>query len=174
MGGRKSAVPSWGLCTQILRTSVPSGESCQPGRRKTFLNHCRRILGPHERGWVVIPVFEVVSDMAGKRLDRVTGAAPDRPADENAEPRFHHVEPRRTSRGEMKVYCRMGLQPGQHLWCLVGGGVVQDDVQISSHVAPVERLKKPQKIGARMGCRAFTRDRTGSNVQCGIQVEQAI
>jgi hypothetical protein len=25
-----------------------------------------------------------------------------------------------------------------------------------------------------MGCRAFTHDRTGSNAQCGIQVDQAI
>src|ERR1017187_3186401 len=90
------------------------------GTAQNLLNDCRRILGPHERCWVVIPVFEVVSDMAGKRLDRVKGAAPNRPAGENAEPRFHHVEPRCTSRGEMKVYCRMGLQPGQHLWCLVG------------------------------------------------------
>ena len=39
-------------------------------------NNCRRILRPHERRRIVIPVFDVVSDMAGKSLDRVKGAAP--------------------------------------------------------------------------------------------------
>src|SRR5687768_8997511 len=115
---------------------------------QSFLNDCRRILGPHERRWIVIPVFDVISDVAGKRLDRVKGATPNRPAGENAEPRFDHVEPRCTSRCEMKVDCRMRLQPGQHFWCLMGGGVVQDNVQISSLVPTVESLKKPQKIGA--------------------------
>jgi hypothetical protein len=141
---------------------------------QSLLNECGRILGPHKRRWVVIPVFDVVSDMAGKGLDRVKGASPNRPARENAEPRFNHVEPRCTSWSEMKVYCRMGLQPGEHLGCFVCGGVVQDNVQISSLVPPAERLKKPQKIGAGMGCCAFAHDRTGSNVQRGIQADQAI
>src|SRR6476661_2375442 len=74
----------------------------------------------------------------------------------------------------MKVYGRMGLQPGQHFWGLVSGGVVQDDVQIASLVLTVERLKESQKIGGGMCCRAFTDDRSGSDVQSGIQADQAI
>src|SRR5882672_2734170 len=167
-------IPLPGLFIQILKTSLPSCKVMSTRTAQSLLNDCRRILGPHERFWVVIPVFDVVSDMAGEGLGRVKGAAQNRPAGKNTEPRFNHVEPRCASRGEMKMYCRMSLQPRQHLWCFVGGGVVQDDVQISSLMPPVERLKKPQKICAGMGCRAFTHDRTGSNVQRGIQADQAI
>src|SRR6476620_9377915 len=97
---------------------------------QSLLNDCSRILGPHEGRRMVIRVFDVVSDMTGKSLDRIKGAAPNRSAGENAEPRLNHVEPRCPSRGEMKVYGRMGLQPGQHLWCLVGRRVIQNHMQV--------------------------------------------
>src|SRR5690242_12802649 len=99
---------------------------------QSLLNDCGRIFGPHERRGIVIPVFDVVSDVLGESLDRVEGTAPNRSAREYTEPGFNHVQPGRAGRGEMKVHGRMSLQPRQYFRRLVCGGVVQDDVQIST------------------------------------------
>src|SRR5262249_60543365 len=41
---------------------------------------------------------------------------------------LHRIEPGRRGRGEVKSPARMACQPGQHFRMLVGGVVVEDDV----------------------------------------------
>src|SRR5688500_17960988 len=89
-----------------------------------LLDDGRRLLGPHEWGRMTVPLGDVALDVANQGPDRMERAAPDRLAGEDAEPRFHHVEPRRALGGEVKVDLRMRRQPRLHGGRGVRGGIV--------------------------------------------------
>ena len=60
--------------------------------------------------------------------NRAEDAAADAPPRHLGEEVLHRIEPRRRGRGEVKGPAWMARQPGQHFRMLVGGVVVEDDV----------------------------------------------
>ena len=64
---------------------------------------------------------------------------------EHAEPHFHLIEPGGVGRGEVQLDARMGPQPGIVLG-LVGGEVVQDDMQITRRMGRHDLAHEVQKL----------------------------
>src|SRR5262245_35928921 len=100
-----------------------------------LLDDVGRVLRPDEGRGVSVPLRQIAFDVADQGEDRIERAAPYRFAREDAEPGLDEVEPRGAFRREVKVHPRMPGQPGLHGRCRMGGGVVQDDVEVLTAVA---------------------------------------
>src|SRR5262245_63335432 len=87
-------------------------------------------LGPHERRGVLIPMLDVGGDMPDELFDRDERTTAHRLAGQDAEPRFDHVEPGGPGWGEVEAHVRVLFQPMTHLGGGMGGGVIQDHVEI--------------------------------------------
>ena len=75
---------------------------------------------------------EVVLDRGDQVGDAVEDAAAERLVGELAEPALDQVQPRRRGRGEVQVEPRVLGQPGLDVGVLVGGVVVQDQVDLQA------------------------------------------
>jgi DDE superfamily endonuclease len=107
-------------------------------------------LDPHERARSVIPGTGEGSDPGDECPDAPKAASPDGLPGEDAEPGLDLVHSGRRRRGEVEGDPRMTRQPGLHLGGLVGGHVVEHDVQVHSRVrslhAPQEGQRYPLDI----------------------------
>src|SRR4029450_6858001 len=95
-------------------------------------------LGPHERCGVGVPVLDVVADVLNQPLYRHEGPAPYRLAGQDPKPRFDHVQPGGAGGREMEADVGMSLEPLANLRGGMGGGVIQDHVELASAVLPVQ------------------------------------
>src|SRR5213075_36435 len=106
----------------------------------------RRLFGPHERCGVIVPVLDVRLDVPYEGSHGVEGAAPDRLAGQDPEPRLDEVHPRRALGCEVEVNKRMLGQPLLHGGRRVRGRVVEDDVQLSPAVATRDELEEAEEL----------------------------
>ena len=83
-----------------------------------------------EGAGVAVVVFDVGVDALDELLDAAKGAAADGALGDETEPEFDLIEPRRVGRGVVDVVTRPGGEPGANLGVLVGGVVVDDQVQV--------------------------------------------
>src|SRR6476659_10803471 len=85
-------------------------------------------------------------------------------------PAFDQVEPRRRGRGEVEVEPGVFVQPLADVFVLVGGVVVQDqvDLQVRGHL-PVDGLEEFQPFLMPVPRRALADDHAGQRVQRGEQ-----
>ena len=87
-------------------------------------------LCPDEGFWAGVMVVEIVHDGGFEIGDALEDAAPDTLAGDLGEEALDHVEPRRGGRNEVQVEAWMALEPARHGRCLMGGVVVEDEVQV--------------------------------------------
>src|SRR5215467_12700463 len=104
------------------------------------LDDVGRGFGPHEWRGMTVPVDDVGLDVANERADGVEGAATDRLAGQDAEPRLDHVEPRSPFGREVEVDARMRGEPGLHRGRGMRRGIIEHDMQLAAPVAPGETL----------------------------------
>src|SRR5438309_11580074 len=85
-------------------------------------------LGPGE-GFGTGIVFSEISIDGGLQVsDRAEDAAADALPGHLGKEVLHRVEPGGRGRGEVEGPARMARQPGQHFWVLMGGIVVENDM----------------------------------------------
>src|SRR2546422_7188138 len=105
-----------------------------------------RLLGPDKGCGVCVPMRYVVFDMAHEGTDGWERSAAHRFTGQNSEPRFDHVQPGRAGRCEVEADFRMSVEPSPYLGGGVRRGVVEDDVQLTPSVAPVQPLEEAQEV----------------------------
>lgn len=131
-------------------------------------------LGPHERRRVVIPSVDVATNVFDQGADRVEGTPANRLASQDAEPGLDHVQPRGTGRREMEVNPGMGLLPRPDLGRLMGGRVVEDDMQIPLVVTASENVEESEEVGSCVAFAALADHPPGGDLQGSIQARQAV
>src|SRR5258705_13378302 len=99
-------------------------------------------LCPDKRSWVVVPMLDVVLDVADEPLHRHEGSASNGLACEDAEPRFDHVEPRRAGRREVKSDVGGLHKPRLHIGRLVGRRVVENHVEFPTAIMTMKHFGK--------------------------------
>ena len=100
------------------------------GTPEGFADDVGGFFSPHKGRRVRIPLGKVALDVADEGAYRIERTPADRLAGQNAEPCFDHVQPRGSGRGEVKMHPGMRSQPPLHGRRGVGGGVVENDVQL--------------------------------------------
>ena len=100
-------------------------------------------VGPLEGLGSAIVVTDIAHELAGQVLDRGEDPAGNDIALDPGEPVFDLIEPRGVSRCEVKVPTRTTCEPGFDLGMLMGGIVVDDemDVEFRWHIGLVCRKK---------------------------------
>src|SRR5690349_20305581 len=114
---------------------------------KGLLHDGGRVFRPDERRRMTVPLGDVGLDVPDEGADGVEGAAPDRLAGEDAEPRLDHVQPGGTLRGEVERDLRMLREPRLHGRRGMCGRVVEDDMQVSPAIAARDALDEAQEVG---------------------------
>src|SRR6266487_1723610 len=139
-----------------------------------LLDQVRWLFGPHERGRMVIPRVDVAMDVGHERAHRIEGSAADRLARQNAEPDFDEVQPRGTSRREMKLHGRMRLQPRAHGGRGMDRRIVENYVKGMAAVSPVHELEKLEEFGRRVPRLADPDDMARAHVEGRIEARQTV
>lgn len=92
-------------------------------------------------------VFQVFHDGALELGDALEGAAANAVSGDLGEEALHHVEPGRRGRREVQMEARMRLEPALYGRCLVGGIVVDDQVEVETGRGPmIDQLEKAQEL----------------------------
>src|SRR5258706_4455220 len=115
---------------------------------ESFLDDVSRLTSPDERRRVLIPVVDEGLDVLHEGLDRVEGSPTNGLSGQDTEPRLHHVQPGSSGWGEVERDTRVRRQPSLNLRCLVGGRVVEDDMQVARPIAPTEDFEKSQEVSS--------------------------
>jgi hypothetical protein len=84
--------------------------------------------GPGERFGLPVVFCEVAVDGSLEVDDRMKGAALEAMFRQFSEEAIDRVEPRARGRREVEGETQMAVEPGTHLGVLVGGVIVEDDV----------------------------------------------
>ncbi len=84
--------------------------------------------GPMEGLWLLVVFFEEAVDCGLEIDDGVEDAAPEATLRQLCKEALDRVEPRARGRREVEGEALMAVEPGAHLRVLVGGVVVEDDV----------------------------------------------
>ena len=87
--------------------------------------------GPDERSAGLVVVGHEVINLGNRVAHRVEPAAPDGPLADQGEEALDQIEPRAVGRDGMAVPARPRGEPGLDLGMLVGGVVVEDDVDLA-------------------------------------------
>src|SRR6516225_561173 len=98
--------------------------------------------GPNERRGVFIPVLDILADVVNQALYRDKVAAAYRLAGQDAEPRLDHVQPRSSGRGEVEAEVGVLLKPLADFRGRVSRGVVQNHVQFTCAIAPLQQFQE--------------------------------
>ena len=96
-------------------------------------------LGPDVGAGVVVPGVDPGADVGVELAHRGVGAAAQFLGGQLGEPALDEVEPGRAGRGEVQDEAGMVCQPTLYRRCLVGGGVVEHDVDSPDRRAPRRR-----------------------------------
>src|SRR6516225_2262147 len=94
---------------------------------------------------------------------------------EQREPALHLVEPGSAGGREMQVIARVSSEPGSDWWCLVGGVIVehQVDVEIGWH-GLFDRGQEPAEFDCAVALVATADDPAGGDVKSGEQRGRAV
>jgi hypothetical protein len=132
-------------------------------------------LVPDERRGVLVPGVDPGSDVGGEFFWVAVGGALQFLGRERGEPPFHEVHPRAVGRGEMEMESAVAQQPALHLGCLVGGEVVQDDmdVEVGGDFA-VDLVQEGDEVVLVVAGANIGDDRAVGDVERGEQVNGAV
>src|SRR5438876_3256890 len=133
-----------------------------------------RLLRPDEGGRVAVPAVDVVMDVADKGFDRLEGGATHRFTGEDSKPRLDHVEPGGAFRSEVEVNPRVSLEPGVYGGRGVGGGVVEDDVQITHGEGSSQRLQEAEEFLSGVTRSALPNHASARDFESGVEAGQAV
>lgn len=132
------------------------------------------VLGPHEGRGVIVPVGEVMVNVADELTDGVERSAANGLAREDAEPCLDQVDPGCSRRREVKVNAGMFLEPILDIRRGVDRRVVQDDVKIPVPEGAVDLLEELQEVQARVPLTALPDDATTGYVHRREQTDDPI
>src|SRR5512141_1226209 len=144
------------------------------GTPQSFLDDCGGFLGPDEWCGVVVPPVDVMTNVLDQGADRVEGAPANRLAGQDAEPSLDHVQPGGAGRGEVEMNPGMRFLPRPDFGRLVGGRVVENDMQVSLVIAARENVEEPEEVGSCVAFAALPDHPPGGDLKGGIQACQAV
>src|SRR5918995_7305471 len=166
-GGMPANGPLWlwsglGACGGLLGRP--------PGLGDNLL--CR--LGPGKRLAPRIPRIDKASDRGDELGDAGEAATSDCLASEDPKEHFHKVHPAGRGWREMQVDPWVLLQPGAHLGMVMGGIVVQHQVQLTPGIGAGDLLTERQELGVAMSIEAAVGDLAGGDLQRGEQRRRTV
>ena len=132
-------------------------------------------LGPDEGLGVVVVGLDEGGNVGLEFVDAAMDAALDLLVGEQREPALDLVEPGGAGRREMQVIARVSGEPGFDRRCLVGGVIVehQMDVEIGRH-GLFDRGQEPAEFDRAVALVATADDPAGGDVQGGEQRGRAV
>ena len=121
--------------------------------------------GPLEGFWVLVSMLDPVVNRGLEFGDVVEGSSPDALASDFGEEPLDEVEPGTGCRREAQREAFVSRQPTLHGRGLVGGVVVEDQMQIEmcGRLA-VDGFQERQELVCPMARQTFTNDRTGRHI----------
>src|SRR5450432_357505 len=124
--------------------------------------------GPLEGLWVLVSMLDPLVNRGLEFGDVVEGSSPDALASDFGEEPLDEVEPGTGCRGEVQCEAFVSHQPPFHGRRLVGGVVVEDQMQIEmcGRLA-VDCFQKRQELVCPMACQTFADDGTGRHIERG-------
>src|SRR5450755_2371492 len=122
--------------------------------------------GPLEGLWVLVSMLDPLVNRGLEFGDVVEGSSPDALASDFGEEPLDEVEPGTGCRGEVQCEAFVSHQPPFHGRRLVGGVVVEDQMQIEmcGRLA-VDCFQKRQELVCPMACQTFADDGTGRHIE---------
>src|SRR5215213_8386191 len=129
-------------------------------------------LVPHKGFRVLVPGSGPLADVIGQFFGGAVGTALQLLGGQRREPPFDEVHPRSVGGGEVEVEPAVAQQPSLHLRGLVGGQVVQDDVdgQLVGHLA-VDLVQEGDEVVLVMAGANIGDDGAPSDIERGEQVD---
>ncbi len=125
---------------------------------------------PDERLGIAVVVFDIVLDRVNEFRHAGEHTAFDCILAQVAEEAFDHVQPRGTGRSEVHMESRVALEPGSDLWMLMGGMVVDDQMQIEpGRGFAFDLAQELQPLLMTMSWQALADDGTVQCIECGKQ-----
>lgn len=131
-------------------------------------------LGPEEGRGIVVPVTEVVVDMADELANGIERSTPNGFTSEDAEPSFDEVDPGSTFWSEVEVNAGMFLKPLPNRGRRVNGRVVEDDVQVPFAERTRDFLEELEEVGTGVSLTALPDDASAGHLQRGEQAHDAV
>src|ERR1700730_4011105 len=109
-------------------------------------------LGPDVGLGLIVVCVEIVDDSLLQFIDALEDAAADALSGDLGKEALDHVEPRTGSRREVQVKARMPLEPALYRGSLVGGIIVDDEMQIEIGRCPfVDGVEEAEEFAMPVG-----------------------
>ena len=136
---------------------------------------CRIAVGPTDRFRVLVVASDVASDLAREVWDRCEDPTREEVALDLGKPELHLIQPGRVGRREVQMDARMGLEKRLDALGLVGGQVVDDDVNVPPARLPRHDIAQEFHEGfAGVARHRLADDLAGARVERGIQRQSAV
>ena len=108
-------------------------------------------------------------------IDALEDAATDALSGDLGKEPLDHVEPRARSRREVQMEARMPREPALYRGSLVGGIIVDDEMQVEMRRrALIDGLKEAEELAMAVAGHAFADDGAVEHVECREQVRGAV
>src|SRR5215208_2554307 len=128
------------------------------------------ISGPDEGLGVMVGLVEIAVDGGLEVDDRSEDAALQAPLGESGEEGLDGVEPGARGRGEVEGKAGVAGEPGNHLRLLVGGVVVEDDVDdLAGRDLCLDGVEEANELLVPVALHAAADDGAVEDVECGEQ-----
>ena len=126
--------------------------------------------GPDEGLWIGIVVFQVVVNGGFELGNGGEDAAPDALLSDQPEEALDLIEPGGRGGGEVQVKAGVLGQPCLDVGMLVGGVVVEDEVEIEFlRRLPIDRPQEAQELVVAVALHALSDHRAGGDIERGKQ-----
>src|SRR5258708_23344139 len=124
---------------------------------------------------MTVVFVEIVHDGLLQFIDALEDAAADAPSGDLGKEALDHVEPRAGSGREVQVKARMPLEPALYRGGLVGGIIVDDEMQVEiGQRALVDGLEKAEELAMAVARHVFADDGAVEHVERRAQRRGAV
>ena len=130
---------------------------------------------PAEGGRALGVETDVAHDLAGEIRDGGKDATGEKIALDFCEPEFDLVEPGGIGGGVMEAHARVGGQKVLHPWGLVGGKVIENDMdRLFGRTGGGQLFQKAHELGAGMARGGFAQNMPRPGVESSVERERAV
>ena len=119
-------------------------------------------------------IIDVMANVRDEGPDGVERTPAYRFPGQDAKPDFDEIKPRSARGREVKLHARMRFQPGEHCGRRVGRRVIQNDVQVLSSIAAMQRLHELQKLDRGVALVTRARHLARRDVEGCVQTGESI
>lgn len=144
------------------------------GLRTALARIWSAVLTHLKRRGAAVPGAGEPFDRGNEGTDSLEAAPAERLTGEDAEPRLDLVQPRGRAWREVEVHALVTTEPALDLGCLVGGHIVEDDVDLAARVGSGDEVEEVEELDGPVLSRGRGRDRAGGDLEGRRQDERAV